>query len=350
MIIGPGPTNSLVDVAGLRVGQAERVGGGWLTGVTVVLAPPGGAAAGVDVRGGGPGTRETDLLDPRKLVERIHAIVLAGGSSYGLAAATGVVDRLADAGIGFPVGAGPHEVVPIVPGAVLFDLGRGGNFRATPDAALGAAAYDDAARSASPTGGTGERPREGSVGAGTGARAGGLAGGVGTASAVLRSGHTVGALAVVNAAGSTVDPATALLYGAGFGLPGEFSLTAPDAGEVDAWDGPLEPGSFNTTIAVVATDAPLNKAGCGGLATTAHDGLARAVQPAHTITDGDTVFALSTGEGAPLLGLDQRDVQIAAADCLARAVVRGILAASDRPAARSYRALFPSADRIGDAG
>ena len=343
MITGPGPTNSLIDVAGLRVGQAERIGDGWRTGVTVVLAPPGGVTAGVDVRGGGPGTRETDLLDPRKLVERIHAIVLAGGSTYGLAAATGVVDRLADAGVGFPVGARqPHEVVPIVPGAVIFDLGRGGNFRSTPDATLGAAAYDDAVRP--PAAG---EVRQGSVGAGTGARAGGLAGGVGTASVRLESGYLVAALAVVNAAGSAVDPVTGLLYGAEIGVPGEFRLTAPHAGEVDAWGGPLEPGSFNTTIAVMATDAPLSKAGCGGLATTAHDGLARALRPAHTITDGDTVFALSTGEGMPLLGLDQRDVQIAAADCLARAIVHGVLAATDRPDARSYRALFPSTTRVG---
>lgn len=337
MTNGWGPTNSLLDVAGLRVGQAERTDEGWLTGVTVVLAPPGGVVAGVDVRGGGPGTRETDALDPRKLVERIHAIVLAGGSAYGLAAATGVVDRLADAGVGFSVGPQPHEVVPIVPGAVLFDLGRGGNFRATPDAALGVAAYDDALKASA--------VRQGSVGAGTGARAGGLAGGVGTASTVLSSGHTVAALAVVNAAGSAVDPVTGLLYAADHGLPGEFTLTAPRPAEVDAWAGPLPPSSFNTTIAVVATDVPLSKAGCGGLATTAHDGLARALRPAHTITDGDTIFALSTGEGASLTGIDQRDVQVAGADCLARAIVHGMLAASDRPAARSYRALFPSALR-----
>ncbi|TMR05083.1 peptidase S58 family protein, partial [Nonomuraea turkmeniaca] len=136
-----GPTNSLVDVAGLRVGHAHRVGGGHRTGTTVVLAPADGAVAGVDVRGAAPGTRETELLDPRNLVERVHAVVLTGGSAYGLAAACGVVDRLADAGIGFPVNGG---VVPIVPAAVIFDLGRGGTFRAVPDASLGTAAYDAA--------------------------------------------------------------------------------------------------------------------------------------------------------------------------------------------------------------
>jgi putative pantetheine hydrolase len=330
-----GPTNSLLDVVGLRVGQAERRGGGWQSGVTVVLTPPGGAVAGVDVRGGGPGTRETDALDPRKLVETIHAIVLAGGSAFGLATADGVVNRLADAGIGFPIDGAGH-VVPIVPSAVLFDLGRGGDFRATPDAALGAAAYDAASD---------EKIRQGSVGAGTGARAGGLAGGIGTASVVLDSGHTVAALAAVNAAGSAVDPATGCLHGAGLGLPGEFPLEAPHADELGAWPGPLAPTSFNTTIAVIATDAPLSKAGCAGLAGTAHDGIARALNPAHTITDGDTVFALSTGTGTPLTGIGQRAVQTAAANCLTRAIVHGVLAADDFEEARSYRALFPSAFR-----
>src|SRR5690606_13609315 len=177
----------------------------------------------VDVRGGGPGTRETDLLDPRNLVERAHAIVLSGGSAYGLAAATGVMERLADAGIGFPVGAGQRQVVPIVPGAVIFDLGRGGDFRATPGAEFGAAAYDAASDGPVPLG---------TVGAGAGAVAGGLKGGVGSASAVLDDGSTVAALAVVNAVGSTVDPGSGELYGARFGLPGEFDgLRVPDEAE-----------------------------------------------------------------------------------------------------------------------
>ncbi|GAA0272972.1 P1 family peptidase [Cryptosporangium japonicum] len=333
-VVRAGKTNSLVDVPGIRVGQAQRRGDGWLSGVTVVLPPPDGAVGGVDVRGGGPGTRETDVLDPRKLVEKIHGIVLTGGSAFGLASIDGVVNRLADHGIGFPVGNG---VVPIVPGAVIFDLSRGGDFRSTPDAALGAAAYDAATDDVS----------TGSVGAGTGAVAGGLAGGVGTASAVLSDGYTVAALAVVNAAGSAVDPRTGLLHGAADGLPGEFDLRAPDPAEVERWTGPAEPGrfNFNTTLGVIATDAPLSKAGCGGLASAAHDGLARALRPAHTITDGDTVFALSTGVGEPLTGVDQRAVQIVAADCLSRAIAHGVLAASDRPDARSYRALFPSAIR-----
>ncbi|MDX3111441.1 P1 family peptidase, partial [Nonomuraea angiospora] len=136
-----GPSNSLTDVAGLRVGHAQRVGGGYRTGTTVVLAPPSGAVAGVDVRGAAPGTRETELLDPRNLVSRVHAVVLTGGSAYGLSAACGVVERLADAGVGYPVAGG---VVPIVSAAVIFDLGRGGTFRAVPDAAFGIAAYDAA--------------------------------------------------------------------------------------------------------------------------------------------------------------------------------------------------------------
>lgn len=332
-VVSAGTTNSLVDVPGIRVGQAQRRGDGWLTGVTVVLPPPEGAVGGVDVRGGGPGTRETDLLDPRKLIEKVHAVVLTGGSAFGLASIDGVVSRLADDGVGFPVGDG---VVPIVPGAVIFDLGRGGNFRSTPGPSLGAEAYDAAVAGGIDTG---------SVGAGAGAVAGGLAGGVGSASAVLSDGYTVAALAVVNAAGSAVDPRTGVLYGAEHGLPGEFGLAPPTSDEWRRWAGPAEPGrfSFNTTLAVVVTDAPLSKAGCGGLASAAHDGIARALRPAHTITDGDTVFALSTGVGEPLSGYDQRGVQIVAADCLSRAIAHGVLAASDRPDARSYRALFPSA-------
>ena len=165
---------AITDVDGIRVGQAQRVGDGWLTGVTVVLPPPEGAVAGVDVRGGGPGTRETDLLDPRNLVDRVHAIVLTGGSALGLAAADGVAQALLADGVGFPVGMPPQpgHVVPIVPAAVIFDLGRGGAFGNAPDAALGAEAYAAASTNVA----------EGSVGAGTGAAVGGLKGGVGTAS------------------------------------------------------------------------------------------------------------------------------------------------------------------------
>ncbi|GAA4918445.1 putative pantetheine hydrolase [Nonomuraea thailandensis] len=361
-----GATNSLVDVAGLRVGHARRVGGGFRTGTTVVLAPAGGAVAGVDVRGAAPGTRETELLDPRNLVERVHAVVLSGGSAFGLGAACGVMSRLADAGVGFPVEGG---VVPIVPAAVIFDLGRGGAFRAVPDAALGAAAYDAALgphAAASPVpsprrtpapdgeaaagGGDGAvachaGPARGSVGAGTGAMAGGLAGGTGTASAVLPDGTTVAALAVVNAVGSVLDHRDATLAGAAYGLPGEFDhLVPPAPEEAAAWE-PADAPSFNTTIGVVATDRTLTKAQCGKLAAVAHDGLARAIRPAHTMTDGDTIFGLATC-ARPAPGQDTfQDVLAAAADVFSRAVAQAVLAATGRAGAPAYLDVFPSALR-----
>src|ERR1035437_8727929 len=275
----PGPTNSLIDVAGIRVGHADRRVDGWLSGTTVVLAPDSGAVAGVDVRGGGPGTRETDVLDPRNLVERIHAVVLSGGSAFGLAAADGVMQRLFQAGVGYPVG-GPGEVVPIVPGAVIFDLGRGGDFTKRPGAALGQEAYDAALSSPA-----GPAPI-GLVGAGTGAVAGGLKGAVGSASVVLADGTTVAALVVVNSFGSCVDPATGELYAARFGLPGEFTqLLLPDVAEGgaarlagDARAGAAGLGllgpALATTIGVVATDATLTKAQCAKVSGIAHDGMA----------------------------------------------------------------------------
>lgn len=327
----PGALNALTDVRGIRVGHAQRIGDGYRTGTTVVLAPEGGAVAGVDVRGAAPGTRETELLDPRNLVERVHAIVLTGGSAYGLSAACGVMDRLADSGIGFPVEGG---VVPIVPSAVIYDLGRGGAFRATPDAPFGAAAYDGA---------TSAEARSGSIGAGTGAVAGGLAGGVGTASAVLPTGATVAALAVVNAAGSVLDPRGALLAGARYGLPGEFDhVRGPAADEVDAWR-PDKVTSFNTTIGVVATDVSLSKAQCGKLAGVAHDGLARAIRPAHTMVDGDTVFAMATCERPAPDAAELQDILAAGADVFSRAVAHAMLKASGRDGAPAYLDVFPSA-------
>ncbi len=200
--------DALTDVAGVRVGHATRAGDGWLTGTTVVLAPEGGAVAAVDVRGGGPGTKETDALDPRNLVQRVDAIVLTGGSAYGLDAASGVMAWLEEQGRGVRVGADPLHVVPVVPAACVFDLGRGGTFRARPDASTGRAAVEAAAIS-----GPGVRVREGCVGAGTGAVVGQLKGGIGTASIVLESGITVAALVVANAAGSATDPETGVLYG-----------------------------------------------------------------------------------------------------------------------------------------
>ncbi|MEU2613126.1 P1 family peptidase [Micromonospora sp. NPDC007271] len=341
--VRPGPRNTLTDVTGLRVGHHQRTGGGWLTGTTVVVAPPGGAVAGVDVRGGGPGTHETDVLDPRNLVERVHAIVLGGGSAYGLAAVPGVMDRLADAGIGFPVGTEPGQVVPIVPAAVLFDLGRGGDFRATPGPDFGAAAYD-AATEAPVTLGT--------IGAGTGAVAGGIKGGVGSASAVV-AGVTVGALAVVNAVGSTLDPTTGELYGTRFGLAGEFAgLRPPDqrewAAALEAAQAPAAAGrgvveSFHTTIGVLATDATLTKAQCQKLAGIGHDGMARAIRPVHSMFDGDTVFALASCAGPSLDPPAFNAVLAAAADAFTRAVAHGILAADSAGGHHAYADLCPSA-------
>ena len=346
--IHPGPTDSLVDISGLRVGHHQHVGRGWLTGTTVVLGPPGGMVAGVDVRGGGPGTRETDLLDPRGATPYAHAIVLGGGSAYGLAAADGVMKRLARDGIGFPVGPEPGEVVPIVPAAILFDLGRGGNFGARPGPVTGAAAYDAA------TGPLGSaKVAQGCVGAGTGAVAGGLKGGVGSASQILAgTGVTVAALVVVNSVGSTVDPSTGLLYG----LSGEYAARAPAVSERKLADArtllaaaqrPL-PGlpvtGLNTTIGAVATDATLTKAQCAKLAGTAHDGMARAIGPVHTMLDGDTVFGLSTADRpAPDMYL-MHLILTAAADCFERAVAAAMLAATSvqTPAGRwlSYRDLL----------
>ena len=329
IVIQPGPTNSLIDVAGIRMGHAGRSGSGWLSGTTVVLAPDGGAVAGVDVRGGGPGTRETDVLDPRNIVERVHAVTLSGGSSFGLAAADGVMQRLFEAGVGYPTGA-PGEVVPIVPSAVIFDLGRGGDFTKHPGAAMGREAYDAALST------TSRAPLMGVVGAGTGAIAGGLKGAVGSASVVLADGTTVGALAVVNSSGSCVDPLTGELYAARFGLPGEFTaLRLPDADEVAAARASADTvavpdrarPAFATTIGVVATDAILTKAQCAKVSGIAHDGMARAIRPVHTMFDGDTVFTLATGgRGAPD-PLAFHALLDAAGDCFTRAIGRAMLAA-----------------------
>ena len=274
---------SLTDVDGVLVGHHRRLGRGWRTGTTVVFCPD-GAVAAVDVRGGGPGTRETEALDPRNLVDRIHAVCLSGGSAYGLAAADGVMAELERRRLGVPVGPEPHHVVPVVPAAVIFDLGRGGDFANRPGPDFGARALRAARR----------RAARGAVGAGTGAHAGGLQGGVGMASvAVDLAGRslTVAALAVVNAAGAAIDPSTGSPWVTVRGLrrptPGErrtvTALAMPDR----------QP--LNTTIGVVATDADLTRTDAARLAMSAHDGLARAIRPAHGLVDGDTVFALATG-------------------------------------------------------
>jgi L-aminopeptidase/D-esterase-like protein len=284
-------------VDGVLVGHHQRLGDGWATGTTVVLFPA-GTTGGVDGRGGAPGTRETDLLAPENLVQHLDAVCLSGGSAYGLAAADGVMRWLAERDRGFRVGVEPHEVVPIVPAAVLFDLPRSawGN---RPDASFGYRACEAA----------GVEVIQGSVGAGTGATVGSRKGGIGTASLVV-DGVTVGALAAVNAFGEAVDP-----DGGPFAAPAD----PPHSG-------------LNTTIGVVATDAALSKAECRRLAISAHDGLARAVRPAHTMFDGDTIFAAATGIRAlptdpPARAMAFNALCTAAADVFESAVTNGVRAA-----------------------
>lgn len=348
---------SITDVAGLRLGHFHRRSATWRTGTTVVVAPD-GAVAGVDVRGGGPGTRETDLLRPENLVSHVHAICLTGGSAFGLAAADGVMSELEQRRIGFPVGAEADLVVPIVPAAVIFDLGRAGHPEHRPDREFGiratraafARTNTAAARSAAAT--------EGALGAGTGARAGGLQGGVGMASRVVDLGAVgdasapastvVSALAVVNAVGSVIDPRTALPF------EPTGSLRTPSAGDrrrftdhLASLDVRRHP-PLNTTIGVVATDLALTKAECSKVAAVAHDGLARAIRPAHSMHDGDTIFTLATG-GLPRESrsgswpLVMNLVLRAAAEVFALACTRAVLEATDVGGPPSYRDLCPSA-------
>ena len=306
---------SITQVRGLEVGQftdPRRP-----TGCSVVIART-GAVGGVDVRGAAPGTRETDLLDPANLVGVVHAVLLTGGSAWGLDAAGGVMRWLEEEGVGLYVGSAPGQVVPIVPAAVLFDLHLG-DARIRPDAAAGYAACQAA----------GDEIAQGNAGAGAGATVGKLfgmpyamKGGIGTASVTLE-GVTVGALIAVNALGDVVDPAAGTpIAGArtedGQQLRG--SVVAALAG-----DKPLALlAGANTTIGVVATDAPLTKAQCQRLADAGHDGLARAIRPVHTMSDGDTLFALSTGMAG---ALDFNVLCTMAGEAVARACVNAVRAA-----------------------
>ncbi|HEV7360454.1 MAG TPA: P1 family peptidase [Mycobacterium sp.] len=336
--------DSLTDVGGIRVGHYQRLdpdaslGAGWASGVTVVLTPPGTVGA-VDCRGGAPGTRETDLLDPANTVRFVDAVLLAGGSAYGLAAADGVMRWLEEHDRGVAMDGG---VVPIVPGAVIFDLPVGG-WDCRPTAEFGYAACEAA----------GALTAVGTVGAGVGARAGVLKGGIGTASTTLPSGVTVGVVVAVNSAGEVVDRSTGLPWMAD--LIEEFALTRPPADQIDALAqlrSPLEP--LNTTIAVVATDAALSSAACRRIAIAAQDGLARTIRPAHTPLDGDTVFALATGavevpppaDAPAAMSPETRlvtEVGAAAADCLARAVLVGVLSAESVAGIPTYRDTLPGA-------
>lgn len=337
----PGRYNALIDVAGIRVGHHTAIGNGFLTGTTVILGSGDGMVASVDVRGGGPATRETDLLGPTASVERVHAVVLSGGSAFGLSAGTGVMDRLATRRIGLPVGPHPDAIVPLVPGACLFDLGRGGSYTARPDAGFGAAALDRALADIDTPARSRPGAAQGNVGAGTGAVVGGLKGGIGTASTVLPGGATVAALAAVNAAGTPLDPRTGRLLGAHLLLPGDAGdLPVPDdtarARLADITTPKIAGFAFepahtsaraNTTLVVVATDATLTKVQCAKLAAVAQNGMARALNPVHTMDDGDIVFAVATEHGPAPDPLTYRQLTVEGANVVTRAIVRAVLAA-----------------------
>jgi len=314
-MIRPGPRNLITDVAGLRVGHAQD--DAIKTGATVLVGDR-PFVAGVHVMGGAPGTRETDLLAPDKTVQEADALVLSGGSAFGLDAASGVADGLREAGRGFAVG---DQVVPIVPGAILFDLINGGDkaWAENPYKQLGRTALDAAS----------ETFALGSVGAGTGALIADLKGGIGSASATF-GGLTVGALVAVNALGRVTVGDGPAFWAAPFEQDDEFGgrgmVTGFDATALPALKGG---DARNTTIAIVATDAALTQAQATRMVVAAHDGLARAIYPSHTPMDGDLVFAAATGDVA----LDDPIEQTlllghVAALCLSRAVARGVYAAT----------------------
>ena len=318
-----GPRNLITDVAGLRVGNAEDHA--VKTGTTVLVgdAP---LTASVHVMGGAPGSKETDLLAPDTTVQGVDALVLSGGSAFGLDACSGVMDGLRDMGRGFAVG--PMRV-PIVPGAIIFDLINGGAkdwgenpYRALGRAALAAASQDFAL---------------GSAGAGTGALSAMQKGGLGSASLVMEDGTTVGALVVVNSLGSVTTPGDRHFWAAPFEMDDEFGGAGPDPTGGQMTPAPSRKAAAmqtysaalsNTTIAIVATDAPLSKTQCHRLAVTAHDGMARAIVPAHTPLDGDLVFGVATGGTGTVDTQRLGNIAHAGAVCLARAIGRGIYAAT----------------------
>ena len=323
----PGPRNAITDVAGLVVGNASDPD--IRSGVTVLTADE-PFVCGVDVRGGAPGTREIALLDPSATVERVHALVLSGGSAFGLGAADGVMAGLRERGVGFPVG--PVRV-PVVPAAILFDLLNGGRgWNASPYPALGRSALDVA----------GPDFAIGTAGAGTGATTADAKGGLGTASLMLTDGTAVGALVAVNAVGSVLAGGGPHFLAAPHEIDGEFGglgvSTAPATVRLKG----REQGTA-TTVGVVATNAALDKAGCRALAMAAQAGLAQAIWPVATPLDGDLVFGVATGTGEPIRDPATRtDLAIAAASAMARAVARGVHAAKPEPVdlVPSWRARF----------
>lgn len=336
----PGANNAITDVPGIRVGQVQSDTAPYLTGDTVVYTPK-MSVAGVDQRGGAPATKETDLLSPLNSNPGVNAIQLGGSSMYGLGATDGTIRWLEDRSEGVPVGGG--EVAPIVPAADIFDIGRGGDPKARTSAPWGYLAAE--ATSGGPV-------RQGSVGGGTGARSGGMRSGVGTASVYLGNGIYVGAVVVVNSAGSAVNSADCSLWGVAYGIGGEFAgYKKPAAAECPTATATASSGKdpLNTTIAVVATNAPLEKAAAERMSGNAHDGMARAIQPIHTLADGDTVFAVSTGSGEPLRINNPADsgtlnsIFNAGANTLARAITHAILAATSKGTVLSYCDKYRSA-------
>ena len=313
-----GKSNGLTDVEGILVGHYTDIKA--VSGVTVVLCPQ-GAVAGVDVRGSAPGTRETDLMAPHNLVEKAQAVVLSGGSVFGLSAADGVTRWLAEEGYGFPLDQG--FVAPIVPAAVLYDLGRGVDFIPPISADWGRWACE----------GAGDYPVEtGCVGAGTGAFSHSIKGGLGSASMTMDSGVTVAALVAVNSDGSVVDPDNGrpweirLEVDHEFGAKGKRAVKLPQA--------PQSLPAKNTTIGIIATDADLTATQTQKVAQMAHDGMARAIRPAHTMFDGDTIFCLATGKKelpeAPGFFIAPRALALnelghVAANCMSRAIIHAIL-------------------------
>ena len=332
-----GPLNSICDVAGIRVGCAEDALA--QTGVTAIV-PENRAICAVDVRGGGPGTRETDALAAENLVDAVDAVVLSGGSVYGLAAADGVVAAMGAEGRGFALTETPGAPrSPVVPAAILYDLANGGNKAwgdAPPYAALGKRAY--ASRST--------KVALGSVGAGLGAQAGALKGGQGSASILTSDGFSVGALACVNCWGSPTMPGSRAFWAWPYEIDNEFGGVRPDAtthADAEDWRGAkfnTEPRA-NTTIACLAVDADLTPGEAKRVAQMASAGLARAIRPVFAPFDGDVVFVLATAaKPAPA----PRSLAIArlgaiAADCLARAIARGVYAATATGAAPAWRDL-----------
>lgn len=366
----PGPRNALMDVAGLGVGHAICDGGAGDSGVSVIVAP-GGAVAGVDVRGGGPGTRETDLLSPENTVGAIHAVALCGGSAFGLDATSGVMAQLEKEGIGFPVlgEVDPEKKIPIVPGAVIFDLLLG-RWDSRPDKDTGAQATVAALKAWRQVDGANasEAYASGNLGAGLGASAGALKGGFGQASAVFPegtplAGKTVSAAVVVNPQGGIFNPADGLPWGVAAELQGEFGEASQQEFDQDTLDSlcsmnlfgtkiapemvglasedkestPHSATSLNTTIGVVATDATLTKAQAKRMALASHDGMARAIRPAHMPMDGDTLFGLSTGsDEQPVDPVALSMISAVAANCVERAIVHAVLAANSAFDVPSY--------------